>query len=231
LAVRGADSQDSDHGVFGGTLPAERGKLRPNRFPEPSAYRQRRELAEQAHELASRVGLRQAARELGVSRDTLKSAWAHWGLAQPERKPTNPPSRFLADRGEAERAFRLAEELGSVNAAATRLGTTWPSLRKAFQRHQLGMPNPNPGALSQRKSAAALARRGAKPAAAPTLDPLFVQLNPGSVPRDRGHTADPAVRLRRAEEIETLGFGVVADMNAETCVPQLGDRLVHELVG
>jgi hypothetical protein len=42
------------------------------------------------------------------------------------------PSRFLADRAEAERAFALAERLGSVNAAAVELGTTWPSLRKAF---------------------------------------------------------------------------------------------------
>jgi hypothetical protein len=41
------------------------------------------------------------------------------------------PSRFLADRAEAERAFALAEQLGSINAAATELGTTWPSLRKA----------------------------------------------------------------------------------------------------
>ncbi len=90
LAVRGADSQDSDHGVFGGTLPPERGKLRPNRFPEPSAYRQRRELAERAHELASRVGLRQAATQLGVSRDTLKGAWAHWNMSQPERKVGHP---------------------------------------------------------------------------------------------------------------------------------------------
>jgi hypothetical protein len=32
------------------------------------------------------------------------------------------PSRFLADRAEAERAFQLAERLGSVNAAAARAG-------------------------------------------------------------------------------------------------------------
>ena len=32
------------------------------------------------------------------------------------------PSRFLADRGQAERAFQLAERLGSVNAAAASLG-------------------------------------------------------------------------------------------------------------
>jgi hypothetical protein len=42
------------------------------------------------------------------------------------------PSRFLADRTEAERAFALAERLGSINAAAAELGTTWRSLRKAW---------------------------------------------------------------------------------------------------
>jgi len=34
------------------------------------------------------------------------------------------PSRFLTDRTEAERAFQLAEQLGSVNAAAEELGRT-----------------------------------------------------------------------------------------------------------
>jgi hypothetical protein len=34
----------------------------------------------------------------------------------------------------------LAEQLGSVNAAAAELDTTWPSLRKASIRHGLGMP-------------------------------------------------------------------------------------------
>jgi WhiB family redox-sensing transcriptional regulator len=216
LAVRGADSLDSDHGIFGGTVPTERGHLRPNRFPEPSAYRQHREVAERARELASRVGLRQAAQQLGVSRDTLKNAWAHWNLPQPQPKPTNPPSRFLTDRDQAEQAFRLAEQLGSINAAANQLGTTWPSLRKAFQRHQLGMPAPNPAAVNQRKSAVQLARLGGQWPTAPELDPVFVQLNPGTVPRARGHTGTSAVRLRRAEEIETLGFGVVADMNRES---------------
>jgi Transcription factor WhiB len=52
LAVTAAGGIDTDHGVFGGTLPAERSRLRGNTFPEPSAYRQRRELAEQAHQLA-----------------------------------------------------------------------------------------------------------------------------------------------------------------------------------
>jgi hypothetical protein len=216
LAVQGADSLHSDHGVFGGTVPTERSHLRPSRFPEPSAYRQEREVAERAHELASRVGLRQAANELGVSRDTLKNAWAHWNIPQPQGKVSHQPSRFLADRDQAERAFRLAEQLGSINAAARELGTTWPSLRKAFQRHQLGTPKPNPAAVNQRKSTVQLARLGGRRPTAPELDPVFAKLNPRSVPRARGHTGTPAVRLRRAEEIETLGFGVVADMNTES---------------
>jgi hypothetical protein len=52
------------------------------------------------------------------------------------------PSRFLTGRAEAERAFALVERLGSVNAAAQQLGASWPSLRKAFTRHGLGMPTP-----------------------------------------------------------------------------------------
>jgi hypothetical protein len=60
----------------------------------------------------------------GVGRSTRRSAWfapsrqSHLGWQ---------PSRFLTDRAEAERAFQLAQQLGSVNAAAAELGTTWPS--------------------------------------------------------------------------------------------------------
>jgi hypothetical protein len=78
------------------------------------------------------------------------------------------PSRFLTDRTEAERAYALAEQLGSVNAAATQLGTTWPSLRKAFTRHGLGMPTRNPEAVATQRrcmsaTAAATAWRIRKP--------------------------------------------------------------------
>jgi WhiB family transcriptional regulator, redox-sensing transcriptional regulator len=142
LAVKAAGGLDQDHGVFGGTLPAERSRHRGNTFPEPSVYRQDRELAEQAHQLAGQVGLRQAAKQLGVHRDALKAAFAHWELPMPERRVGWQPSRFLTDRAEAERAFALAERLGSVNAAAQELGTSWPSLRKAFGRHGLGLPPP-----------------------------------------------------------------------------------------
>jgi hypothetical protein len=37
------------------------------------------------------------------------------------------PSRFLSDRAEAERAFALAERLGSINAAAAELNASWES--------------------------------------------------------------------------------------------------------
>jgi hypothetical protein len=76
------------------------------------------------------------------------------------------PSRFLTDRAEAERAFALAERLGSVNAAAAELGTTWPSLHKAFTRHGLGRPTRNPEAVRQRAVAAARQRTG-RPATPP----------------------------------------------------------------
>jgi hypothetical protein len=48
------------------------------------------------------------------------------------------PSRFLTDRAEAERTFALAKQLGSVNAAAAELGTTWTSLRKGLQPPRAG---------------------------------------------------------------------------------------------
>src|SRR5436190_13494092 len=137
----------------------------------------------------SRVGLPAAA------------ASARWRRTAPRRPATAPahsrvrsragyghdrhplgwqPSRFLADRAEAERAFQLAEQLGSVNAAATELGTTWPSLRKAFARHGLGMPARNPEAIRQRAIAAARQRSGQS--ATPGLDPVFAALNPGALP-------------------------------------------------
>ena len=89
-------------------------------------------------------------------------------LARTQQGPVRRASRQarrsrcarLVVRAAAERAFALAERLGSVNAAATQLGTTWPSLRKAFTRHGLGMPARNPEAVRQRAIAAARQRTG-----------------------------------------------------------------------
>jgi len=241
LAVKAASGLDQDHGVFGGSLPAERSRLRGNRFPEPSVLRERRELAEQAHQLAGEVGMRQAARQLGLHRDALKAAFAHWELPLPQQRVGWQPSRFLSERAEAERAFALAERLGSVNAAAAELGTTWPSLRKAFQRHGLGMPERNPEAVRQRALAAA--SQHADPPAAPPLDLVFVALNPGQLPTQRGPQAEQGMRLRRAEEIETLSYRTVVELNAESRLalqrrvatiarrPERAQRLVDQRAG
>jgi hypothetical protein len=124
------------------------------------------------------------------------------------------PSRFLTDRAEAERAFQLAEELGSVNAAATELGTTWPSLRKAFTRHGLGMPARNPEAVRQRAIDAAR-QRGGQPAT-PNLDPVFMALNPGALPARERSAAELYQWVRREEQYATLGANVVVELNSES---------------
>jgi WhiB family redox-sensing transcriptional regulator len=222
LAVTAASGLDADHGIFGGTLPAQRSLLRGRSFPAPSAYRQRRNLAEEAHELASRVGLRQAARQLGVHRDALTAAWASWGLAQPAAKAGWQPSPFLADRAAAQRAYHLAERLGSVNAAAGELGTTWPTLRKAFTRHGLGMPTPNPEAVRARQAAAA---RAGQPAT-PELDGAFVSLNQRLVAplASRARPGELPARVRRAEQEATLGYRVTVELTAENHWPSTAAR-------
>jgi hypothetical protein len=124
------------------------------------------------------------------------------------------PSRFLTDRAEAERAFALAERLGSINAAAAQLGTTWPSLRKAFQRHGLGMPTRNPQAVRQRAINAARQRSG-RPAT-PSLDPVFVALNHSQLPIRARSGGELAERVRRAEDYATLGARVVVELHTES---------------
>jgi hypothetical protein len=124
------------------------------------------------------------------------------------------PTRFLADRAEAERAFQLAERLGSVNAAAQELGTTWPSLRRAFTRHGLGMPARNSEAVRQRAIAAAHQHSG-RPAT-PALDPVFVALNPGALPARERSPAELYQWVRRDEEYATLGANVVVELHSES---------------
>jgi hypothetical protein len=143
-----------------------------------------------------------------------RNAFAQWGLPPLERRVGWQPSRFLTDRAEAERAFQLAERLGSVNAAAQELGTTWPSLRKAFARHGLGMPARNPEAVRRRAVEAARQRSG-RPAT-PSLDPVFVVLNHGELPVRARSGGELAERVRRAEDYATLGARVVVELHSES---------------
>jgi hypothetical protein len=109
---------------------------------------------------------------------------------------------------------RLAEQLGSLNAAAQELGTTWPSLRKAFTRHGLGMPARNPEAVRQRTIEAARQRTG-RPAT-PGLDPVFVALNPGALPARERSPAELYEWVRRDEEYAILGANVVVELYSES---------------
>jgi hypothetical protein len=69
-----------------------------------------------------------------------RPAWSFDQLMPASRRVGWQPSRFHTDRAEAERAYQLAEQLGSVKE----LGTTWPSLSKAFTRHGLACPPATP---------------------------------------------------------------------------------------
>ena len=124
------------------------------------------------------------------------------------------PAASSPDRGEAQRAFQLAEQLASINAAAQELGTTWPSLRKAFTRHGLGMPARNPEAVRQRAITAARPR-GVQPAT-PTLDPRFVALNPSILPARERSPAELYQWVRRDEQYATLGANVVVELYSES---------------
>jgi hypothetical protein len=123
------------------------------------------------------------------------------------------PSRFLADRAEAERAFALAERLGSVIAAAKELGTTWPSLRKAFGRHGLGMPARNPEVVRQRAIAVARQRNG-RPAL-PRPGPGLRSAQPGVLPARERSSAELYQWTRREEQYAILGANVVVELYSE----------------
>jgi hypothetical protein len=127
------------------------------------------------------------------------SPTAPGGQGSRARLPTSglAAQPLLTDRAEAERAFALAERLGSVNAAAQELGTTWPPLHKAFTRHGLGMPAPNPQAVRQR-AIDAIRQRTERPAT-PSLDPVFVALNPNALPARPRSPAELYQWVRREE--------------------------------
>jgi hypothetical protein len=125
-----------------------------------------------------------------------------------------------------------------VNAAAAELGTTWPSLRKAFQRHGLGMPARNPEAVRERVIEAARQRTGQP--ATPSLDPAFVVLNHGELPIRARSGGELAERVRRAEDYAALGARVVVELHTEShatkpstrawTITRRGDR-AHRLAG
>jgi WhiB family redox-sensing transcriptional regulator len=202
-ALHGPLSRDDRHGIFAGTTARDRRKLRGRpAMAEGSRFLQDRAAAEQALALANQVSIDRAARELGVSKPALRRAFDEHGLGQPAVFQGGPPrSPFLHDRDAAEQAWRRAAEVG-INQTRKELGTSDKALRTAWRRHGLGLP-PRPAA---------------KPAPTRPLDPVFVTLNQDQLPTPRGAQADQAARLRRAEEIQTLGYRAVVALNGESRV-------------
>jgi hypothetical protein len=76
------------------------------------------------------------------------------------------------------------------------------------------MPARNPEAVRQRAIAAARQRSGQP--ATPTLDPVFVALNPGALPARERSPAELYQWVRRDEEYATLGANVVVELNSES---------------
>jgi hypothetical protein len=124
------------------------------------------------------------------------------------------PSRFLTNRAEAERAFQLAEQLGSINAAATELGTTWPSLRKPSPAMASACPPATPKRSASAPSPRPTSAWGAP--ASPTLDPVFAALNPSALPARERSPGELYQWVRRDEEYATLGAEVVVELNSES---------------
>jgi hypothetical protein len=201
LAVRAASGRNDDHGIFGGTKPHERTGLRDNiPFDHPKAWLADRAAAERAHQLAVQVGPQEAARQLGTYASTLRRAWDQWGLDYPGRPRSSPYAR---DPEHAQQAFRLAEELGSIPAAARQLGASRVALRAGWQRFGLGTPDTV--RARQQRQAPRVAR----------LDRAFLALNPTTLEVRAPSPAELAARVRRAEQEATLGYRVTTELTAE----------------
>jgi WhiB family redox-sensing transcriptional regulator len=208
LAVRTARSREEDHGIFAGTTPHERSGLRGNPASGPSSWYQDRAAAEEAHKLAVQVGPVAAAEQLGTATSTLARAFAKWGLDYPGRPRA---SQFARDPERAREAFRLAEQLGSVKAAARELGSSRPALVAGWRRFGLGMPDTSHPTV---RGPAARSSRTAEPEG--RLDPVFVKLNQDVLPVRAGSEAERFWRVRRAEQYATLGAAAVIELHSES---------------
>jgi WhiB family redox-sensing transcriptional regulator len=191
---------DDAHGIFAGTSHEDRRRLRGRQPIAPTRFYTDPTQAADALGLARQVGTVRAAAQLGVSTEALYRAWDHHQLGRPQGHRGTPPSPFLTDRAAAERAFQRARQVGATLAAAE-AGVNYLTLRKAWQRHGLGLPGP---------------AQQPKPTVRP-LDRAFLGL-PGNEAFARPVDASPArlaARARRLEELEALGPRVAYDLAAE----------------
>jgi hypothetical protein len=202
-ALHGPLRRDDHLGIVAGTTARDRTRLRGRpSMAEGTRFLRDRAAAEQALALANQVSIDRAARDLGVSKQALRRAFDAHGLGQPTPFQGGPArSPFLHDPQAAQQAWRRAAEVG-INQTRKELGTSDKALRTAWTRHGLGLP-PRPAT---------------PPTPTPPLDPVFVTLNHGQLPTQRGPQADQAARLRRGEEIQTLGYRTLVALNGESRV-------------
>jgi hypothetical protein len=201
-ALHGPQARDDHTGIFAGTTARQRVALRGRpAMAEGTRFVHDRAAAEAALELANKVSIDRAARELGVSKQALRRAFDHHGLPQPTVFQGGPRrTRFYDDRDAAEEAWRRAAEVG-INQTRKELGVSDRALRTAWRRHGLGLP-PRPATAT-----AAGTRQ---------LDAAFVALNRKLLPARARSQAELAARVRRAEEYAVFGAEVVVEMGSET---------------
>jgi WhiB family redox-sensing transcriptional regulator len=203
-ALHGPQAHNDRHGIFAGTTAKQRSTLRGRpSMALGTRFLQDRAAAQEALALANKVSIDRAAQQLGVSKQALRRAFDEHGLGQPAVFQGGPErSRFYHDEQAARAAWQRAAEVG-INQTRKELGVSDRALRNAWQHHGLGLP-PRPAA-----------GHGAT-AAKERLDLAFVQLNREVIPTRARSDAERAQRVRRGEELATLGARVVFDLQAES---------------
>jgi WhiB family redox-sensing transcriptional regulator len=140
-ALHGPQAHQDHAGIFAGTTPSDRVRLRGRAsMAQGTRFLQDRAAAEHALTLANDVSIDRAARQLGVSKQALRRAFDQHGLSQPTVFQGGPQrTRFYQDRQAAEEAWRRAAAVG-INQTRKELGVSDRALRTAWRRHGLGLP-------------------------------------------------------------------------------------------
>jgi WhiB family transcriptional regulator, redox-sensing transcriptional regulator len=118
-ALHGPQARDDHAGIFAGTTPSDRVRLRGRAsMAQGTRFLQDRTAAAQALDLANEVSIDRAAHQLGVSKQALRRAFDHHGLPQPAVFQGGPQrTRFYQDRQAAEQAWQRAAEVGIITGA------------------------------------------------------------------------------------------------------------------